>query len=53
MLLLVSSAVLGGAHALLGFTMLTPVVGLCMIGLGYCVYAAAIWPSVKCVFGFH
>ena len=48
-LLLVSCFLLGGAHALLGWTLVHPTLALVMIGVGYSLYAAAIWPSVNYV----
>lgn len=38
-----------GVHALLGFTMLTPVVPLVLLGICYSIYASALWPSVALV----
>ena len=46
---LVASAAIIGVHALLGFTHLYPVGPILLLGLGYSIYAAALWPSIALV----
>ena len=46
---LVASAAIIGVHALLGFTRLYPVGPILLLGLGYSIYAAALWPSIALV----
>jgi hypothetical protein len=46
---LVASAAIIGVHALLGFTTLYPVGPILLLGLGYSIYAAALWPSIALV----
>ena len=46
---LVASAAIIGVHALLGFTRLYPVGPILLLGVGYSIYAAALWPSIALV----
>jgi len=49
-LLLVSAIALCTSHYLFAFqTQITPLLGLILIGIGYSLYAAAIWPSIALV----
>eukprot|EP01006_Ploeotia_vitrea_P006478 TRINITY_DN13244_c0_g1_i1.p1 TRINITY_DN13244_c0_g1~~TRINITY_DN13244_c0_g1_i1.p1 ORF type:complete len:521 (+),score=265.98 TRINITY_DN13244_c0_g1_i1:51-1565(+) len=48
-LLTMSAAALMGAHLIMAFTMVNPIVPLAILGVAYSVYAAAIWPSVAYV----
>ena len=46
---LAASAAIIGVHALLGFSTLFPVVPMLLLGVGYSIYAAALWPSIALV----
>ena len=44
--LLLCSVLIGIAHFVMGLTMLTPVVGMTALGLGYAIYGVVLWPSI-------
>lgn len=46
---LVASGLIISVHALLAFTMVYPVAPLLLLGVGYSIYAAALWPSIALV----
>lgn len=50
---LVASAVLCGDHLLLALTKVTPIAGMVIMGAGYSVCAAALWPTVALVMPSH
>lgn len=41
------------AHAMLAFTFINPLVGMCIMGVGYSVLACALWPMVSLVIPEH
>ncbi|KAF9423757.1 hypothetical protein BGZ94_008182 [Podila epigama] len=42
----VSALLLIGAHSVLGFTYITPVVGMSVLGLAYSLFASVLWPCI-------
>ncbi|ORX97415.1 MFS general substrate transporter [Basidiobolus meristosporus CBS 931.73] len=45
----ISSALIVISHALLGLTMITPILGYSVLGVAYSLFASAVWPCIPCV----
>ncbi|KAL7750649.1 hypothetical protein RI367_003991 [Sorochytrium milnesiophthora] len=51
-LLIACSLIIASSHAVLGLTMIHPLVPLFSLGLSYSLYGTAMWPSFACVVTF-